>query len=159
VQSGVLSRRQALEAGATSADLRRWLARGELVAWAPGVYLDHSGPPTWIQRAWCAVQLCWPAVLAGDSGLRAECGPGWRGRADGAPIQVAIDGSRRVRTAHPDVQVRRVARLDERARWGTHPPRMRFEEAALDAALGTSDPSRTVESLARAVRSRCTTPD
>ena len=116
-QAGVITRRQLLDAGAVIPDVRRLLSRGELVAWAPGVYLDHGGTPTWLQRAWGAVLLCWPAALAGDSALRAEAGPGWRGRADSLPIQVAIDVSRRVRRPHPDVEVRRVTAL-KRAREG-----------------------------------------
>jgi len=43
--------------------------------WAPlhrGVYVDHTGTPTWRQRAWGAVLHCWPAGLADESALIAH---------------------------------------------------------------------------------------
>jgi hypothetical protein len=49
-QAGVIARRQALEAGLTDNDIRRRLRRREWVSVHPGVYVDHTGPLTWLQR-------------------------------------------------------------------------------------------------------------
>lgn len=133
------------------------MLRHELDVWAPGVYATEGGRLTWIQRAWGAVLACAPAVLDLDSALRAECGPGWRGRDDEAPIQVAIADSRSCTLTHPEIDVRRVAGLAGRALWNRHPARMRVEESALDAAIRSTSKLDRIEVLARAVRSRMTT--
>ena len=62
----------------------------------PAVYVNHTGPLTWRQRAWAAVIYAWPAALAGDSALRLVDGPGRRDRDDDGPIHVAIDRKRSV---------------------------------------------------------------
>ena len=63
-QDGVVSRRQAHEVGVTDNDLRRLLRGRHLTRLHSGVYLDHTGEPSWQQLAWAAV-LCagprpWP---------------------------------------------------------------------------------------------------
>lgn len=156
LQSGVVARRQLVELGADDVALRRLLRRRDLVPHHPGVYLDHSGDPTWLQRAWAAVLLCAPAALDLESALRATQGRGWRGRDDDLPIQVAIDDSRRIRSA-PGCDVRRVAGLQAKVHWNLHPPRLRPEHAALDSALRADSTADTFEALARAVRGRLTT--
>lgn len=118
--------------------------------------MDHTGEPTWLQRAWAAVLAVWPAALAGRSALRSEAGPGWRDHDESAPIEVAVDASRTV-VAPPGVVVRRVTGLPERVRWNLGPPRLRFEEAVIDVALGCSGVLATVEALAAGVRARHTT--
>ena len=32
-----------------------------------GVYVDHTGPLTWLQRAWAGVLAVWPAALTAES--------------------------------------------------------------------------------------------
>lgn len=84
LQSGVVARRQVLAAGQTDNDIRRRLRRR---AWAqvhPGVYVDHTGALTWLQRAWAAVLFAEPAALCHDSALRADDGPGRRDGDEGA---------------------------------------------------------------------------
>lgn len=157
-QSGVVSRAQLVSLGADDTEVRRLLRRRELVARLPGVYVEHDAEPTWTQRAWMGVLLCSPATLDRDSALRADNGPGWRGRPDHLPIQLAIDVGRRIRSA-PGYDVRRVTGLDAKARWNLGPPRMRSEEATLDSALAAASAADTFEALARAVRARITTPD
>ncbi|GGM94264.1 hypothetical protein GCM10009721_20640 [Terrabacter tumescens] len=71
-QDGVLSRAQALECGLDDNDLERFLRRRRLARVHPGVYVDHTGAPTWPQLAWAAVLFHWPAALAGTSALRAH---------------------------------------------------------------------------------------
>lgn len=88
VQSGVASRRQALEAGLRPHDIRRLLRRREWAVVHPGVYVDHTGPLTWRQRAWAAVLYAGAgAALDRESAIRAEAGPGWRGCRDTDPIR------------------------------------------------------------------------
>lgn len=154
-QAGVVSRAQLRGLELEPHDIRRLLRRRELCQLHPGVYVDHTGDPTWVQQAWAAVLLCWPAGLAAESAMRAADGPGRRGGDEG-PIQVVIDRSRRV-VAPPGVRVVRTFGLDERVLWNLGPPRMRYDEAALDVALSTSGEFGAIGAVARAVQSQHTT--
>ena len=153
-QAGVIARRQALEAGLTSNDVRRLLRRREWVAVHPGVYVDHTGPLTWLQRAWAAVLYAWPAALCGESALRAVEGPGRR--EDSGPVQVAVSVGRQV-ASRPGVNVRRMAHLDDRVLWNLWPPRLRFEEAVLDVALAAPTDLDAIGVVAGACGGRRTT--
>ncbi len=153
-QAGVLSRRQVVELGGTAADFRRLARAGVTVV--PGVCLAHTGTPTWLERAWAAVLTVWPAALAGRSALRAEAGPGWRDIDVAAPIEVAVDRRRTVSTP-PGITRVYVHDLATKVRWNAAPPRLRFEEAALDVALSAPDLLSALEALAAGVRARCTT--
>jgi hypothetical protein len=153
-QAGVVSRRQALETGMRPHELVRLVRRHELSRVHPGVYVDHTGEPSWLQSAWAGVLLCWPAALAGQSALRAVEGPGSTRRL--APVEVAVTESRRARGA-PGVVVRRVGRLDDRVQWHVGPPRMRYDEAAVDVAAGAPDDFTALSELSRAVQARRTT--
>jgi hypothetical protein len=122
------------------------------------VYVDHTGPLTWRQRAWAAVLYAWPAVLAGDSALRLVDGPGRRDRDDDGPIWVAIDRKRAVVERSGIVLLRR-SRLSSRALWNTSPPRLRVEDAILDLASAASTDLTALGRLAAAVNARTTTAD
>jgi len=153
-QDGVVSRRQLLALGCTDGDIRVWRGRRLLMTVHDGVHLDHTGPPTWCQRAWAAVLVTAPAVLCGSSALVAD---GLRRSVDvRADIEVAVEARRRP-TPPPGVRVRRVAGLTERARWQLHPPRDRVEEAALDVAAAAADELAAVAVLAEVVTARLTT--
>lgn len=155
-QDGVVSRRQLHELGASDADVARWRRRRLLTPVHPGVYVDHTGPLTWTQRAWAAVLAVEPAALAGPSALRAESGPGRRDLDDDGPVHVAVDHDRRV--AAPDgVVVHRVRRLDDRVRWAARPPRVRVEDAVLDVAQGAATDHAAIAVVADAVQARLTT--
>jgi hypothetical protein len=95
LQDGVISRRQALAAGLQPHAIARLLRRREWAQVHPGVYVDHTGPLSWRQRAWAAVLACLPAALDGQSSLRAHEGPGRR-RRDDDPIAVMVTHTRRV---------------------------------------------------------------
>lgn len=153
-QSGVVSRRQALGAGLRPHDLARLVRRRELARLHPGVFLEHTGEPSWLQQAWGGVLACWPAALAGQSALRAVEGPG--STRTGWPIEVAVHEGRRIQGV-PGVSVRRMSRLDERAQWHTGPPRLRYEEAAVDAAAEARSDFAALGELSRAVQARRTT--
>lgn len=162
-QAGVVSRRQALDLGLGPHDLRRLVRRRDLTPLFPGTYVDHTGEPTWLQRAWAAVLFCAPrepfadglgAALAGRSAVRAADGPG-RGEDDG-PVVVAIPRERRL-LVPMGITLLRTYGLGERVLWNLGPPRMRYDEAALDVALACADELDAVGAIARAVQGRHTT--
>jgi hypothetical protein len=156
-QDGVIRRRQAHAHGLTDADIRRLVRRREWARVHPGVFVDHTGPTTWLQRAWAAVLAAHPAVLYGESALRAYDGPGRRGHDDAGPIHVAIDRDRQHR-AIDRVVVHQIAALDTKSQWNLSPPRIRVEEAVLDLAAEARDEFGAVAVMAAAVQSRRTTP-
>lgn len=153
-QSGVVARRQLLEHGLQPHDIARLVRRRELVAIRPGVYVDHTGEPTWQQQAWAAVLLCWPAVLAGDSALRAAEGAGSTRRT--RPLEIAVAEERHLRR-HPGIKLLRTTHLESRAQWHLGPPRIRYEEAVLDVAARASSDFCALGELSRAVQGRRTT--
>jgi hypothetical protein len=159
LQSGVVSRGQALTSGLKQHDIRRLVRRREWAQVHPGIYVDHTGSPTWIQRAWAAVLYAWPAALAHESALRAADGPGHRrGEDRETVIHVVIDHGRTV-TAPADVRVHRCRHANRRVLWNLGPPRLRYEEAVLDVALDASDDLTSLGILAAAIQARSTTAD
>jgi len=154
LQSGVVRRAQLLEAGLSPHEIRGGLRRREWTPVFPGVYVNHTGPLTWMQRAWAGVLAVWPAALCGESALRAVEGPGRRGRSDA--IHVAVGSGRNV--VVPDgIRITRMKHLDARALWNTSPPRLRFEDATLDVALEAATDFEAIAVLANAVQGRRTT--
>jgi hypothetical protein len=155
-QSGVIARRQVDAGGLTKSDIDRLVRRREWVRLLPGVYVDHTGEPTWLQRAWAGVLCFAPSALAGASALRAAAGPGWRPHDDAGPIWVAVAAERNVQQ-RPGYRIRYLSGYDERVLGHTHPPRMRFEEACLDVVAATKPELDRIELLAGACQSRRTT--
>lgn len=155
-QAGVISRRQVLALGGRPAEIERALRRREWVRIMPGVFLDHTGPPTWLQRAWAGALHHEPAALAGLSALRAVAGPAWRRCPDHLPIEIAIDLGRTVNPAQ-GYHVRRCAGLAERVQWNAGPPRIRVEHAAIDVAARAGSDYDAVALLADVCQSRRTT--
>jgi len=152
-QSGVVSRSQVQAAGLTPADLRRLVRRRDLVRLHPGVFVDHTGQPTWTQRAWAAVLHAWPAVLCDASALRAY---GLVAATDGDVIDVLVSADRHP-TAPDGIRVHRCRDLSD-ARWHASPPRLRLEAAVVRAAGRAPDEHAAVRLLTDAVGSRRTTP-
>lgn len=163
-QDGVVRRAQLLAAGATDGDVRRWLRRRELVTAHPGVYVVHTGPMPWRQRAWAAVLwaagdteaagLWGPSALVAHGHPHAPAHEGRAGLAD-PPIHVAVDRHRAL-ADRPGVRVHRVAGLAERVRTHLSPPRDRYEDAVLDVAAAASR-LEAVAVLTEAVSGRRTT--
>ena len=174
-QDGVISRAQALECGLDDIALERLLRRRQLARVHPGVYVGHTGTPTWSQRAWSAVLFHWPAALAGPSALRA---PGLRslsdprppgrshgdaawtagpaGRAGTEPVHVVVAASRRV-VPPSGVIVTRRTDFDGRVQLHLSPPRLRLDEALLDVASACWDEAGAVALLADACHEGATT--
>lgn len=154
-QDGLISRRQVLGAGLTPPDIARKLRRREWATVHAGVFVNHTGPLTWHQRAWAAVLFSWPAALSHESALRAAEGPGRRGR-DDSTIHVAIAKPRHL-VEPPGVRLHRTAGFGERVRWNLGPPRVRYEEAVLDVAAEAESELDAIAALAGACGSRRTT--
>ncbi|MCF8609232.1 hypothetical protein L5G28_03510 [Gordonia sp. HY285] len=88
-----MNRQQALDCGVTTAHIRSQVHRRRWVAVHRGVYVAHTGPLTWTQRAWCAVLDTAPSALSHESALHAGAGGG----SDRGPIHVSVDAHRNVR--------------------------------------------------------------
>ena len=156
VQSGVVTRRQLLtEAGLGPNDVRRMLRRGALVKAAGGVYIDHNGELTWIQRSWVAVLSMWPAALSRTSAIRAANGPGRREPDDG-PLHIAVDRTRSIEQP-PGLRLHRLADLESKVQWNRSPPRVRIEHAVLDVAAEAPSDFECISRLADMVQARLTT--
>lgn len=158
-QDGVITRGQLLAGGAQVHDIQRWLRRNELRRVLPGVFLTHTGQPTWHQRAWLAVLWAEPAALARSSAVRAA---GGRAGAEREPIHLLVGAGRKLQA--PDwIVLHRCQDLESAVLWTASPPRQREEQAALDLALehlarGGLDPHlAAVAALAEPVQARRTT--
>jgi len=155
LQNGVVSRQQALATGVRPHEIRGLLRRREWAVVHPGVYVEHTGPLAWIQRAWAGVLSVWPAALAHESALRAADGPGRRESRE-ETIHVVVAHSRTV-LAPSGVHVHRSRHVDARVQWNLAPPRLRYEEAAIDVALDAPTDLGALGTLASAIQSRRTT--
>ncbi len=147
LQHGMISRRQVLGAGLSDHDIRRMLRRRQWARVHDGVYIDHTGPLTWRQRAWAAVLYAAPAALCLDSALSEQ----------GALIHVAVDRGRAMLVEPPGVRIHHLARLGERTLWNVGPPRLRLEEAVLHLACEAATEFDAIAVLANACQSRRTT--
>lgn len=146
-QAGVIARRQLLQAGATPTDVRRLLRRRELVAVHPGVYVNHTGPLTWVNRAWAAVLVTWPAALAASSAVDLA----------GAVIHVAVD-AKATPVLRPGIRLHWLADLEQRVQWNLGPPRVRLEDALLSMCAQAPTRLHALSLLSDACRRRRTTP-
>jgi very-short-patch-repair endonuclease len=119
------------------------------------LHVDHTGEPTWQQRAWAGVLFCAPAALSHQSAIRAAAGPRWR-HGDDDPIHVAVDWGR-TRVSPPGYQIHRTRGLPERVLGSTGPPRIRLEDAVLDVAAECRSELQTIAPLADICQTRRTT--
>ena len=155
VQAGVLSRRQLLALGLADHDIARMLRRRIWATVHEGVYVNHTGELTWLQRAWAAVLFSWPAALSHGSALRASDGPGAK-QSDAPTLHVMVERNRRL-VAPPGVRVHRRHGFAAHVQWNLGPPRVRYEQAALDVAATAASEFEAVAALAKVVSSRRTT--
>jgi very-short-patch-repair endonuclease len=128
-QDGVLSHAQLAAGGLTRADMIRMRRRREIVRVHPRVYVDHTGPLTWHQRAWAAVLYAAPAYVCGPS---VEAPRTERPLQPGMvpdPIHVAVDQTRRV-MPQPGIVIHRLTNLETHA-YGGVPPRLKLEDNTL----------------------------
>lgn len=155
-QDGTISRAQLIAEGLQPHDIVRLVRRRDLVRVSPGVFVDHTGDPTWEQRAWAGIHLFGPdAALDGRTALRAAMGQRWRHHADDDPIEIAVPAHLRKR-AVPGYVVRRRRGYEAAVLRNASPPRLRVEHAALLSALRL-DELDSVQLLADVCQSRRTT--
>ena len=126
-----------------------------LVQLHPGIYVNHTGQPTWLQRAWAGVLATWPAALTHESALRACEGPGRRIARDDS-IHVAVARPRHL-SAPAGVILHRLEGFEERVLWNLGPPRLRYEDAAVEVAGDQPTELEALAVLAAVVQSRRTT--
>lgn len=154
-QDRVISRRQVRVCGFDDVEIERRIRRREWARIHDGVYVGHTGEPSWQQLAWAAVLYHWPAALAGRSALVAH---GLRSHDGGEPttMEVAVAHGRRV--VDP-VGVRTSTLNDFDAATQTHlsPPRVRVEHAVLTVAAAARTEDAAVAVAADACQSRRTT--
>jgi hypothetical protein len=154
-QEGVLARRHVLASGLDDRDIARMVRRREWARVFQGVYVDHTGPSTWLQRAWAATLLHEPAALAGRSALRAH------GLAIGSPdddIELVIPSHRRVDDP-PGVRTSRACDFDEIVHPSLRPTRVRIEAAALMVASRAPREDAAVAVLSDVCQQGRTTPE
>jgi hypothetical protein len=149
-QDGVVNRRQLRALGLTKPQVETLLRRRSLTAIHPGVYVDHTGAPSYAQRCWAAVLYAEPAALAGRHALPDPP------TSPGEPIEVAIDWSRRVHTRR-GIRVHRMRDLDAHVSWNRSPPRVHLETAAIVAADRARTDHEAIALLCQLVGSRRTT--
>ena len=125
LQDGVASRTQLILGGYTPNDIRRAIRRREMQAAHRGIYVTHTGPLTWRQRAWAAVLYAEPAALCGPSALEPK-----RTEDATGPIHVAIDHTRRL-DPPPGIVVHRTVGLSRQIFAADRPPRLKLEDNAL----------------------------
>ena len=170
-QGGVIARTQPRSIGLTTTTSSGCCAAASSRAHA-GVYVDHTGQPTWLQRGWAAVLFHWPAGLAGESALRAhglrsvsDSPPSRRSYRDAdwiagpavlEPVHVVVGANRRV-VPPPGVVVTRQTDFDGRVQLHLSPPRLRLDEALLDVASACPDEAGAVALLADACQEGATT--
>ena len=157
-QDGVITRRQLESDGLAPHSLRRLVNRRELAPMHRGVFLTHTGEPTWRQRAWGAVLHAEPAALWGPSALAAIGSTKKPPSNTDSPLHLAVDHTRRVATV-PGTVLHRVVDLEHRVRWAASPPRVRVEEAAIDTAARAKDEFAAIAVLTDVVQRGLTTPE
>jgi len=150
-QDGVVSRGQVLERGGNDDDIARLIRRRERARLFEGVYVEHTGPPSWCQRAWAATLLHSPAALDAGSALAA-----WGAAERADTIELAVCASRRV-TDPAGVRTRRTRAWERVTQLNLSPPRVRLETAALIAASRSVGDDAAVALLGDLVQQRRTT--
>ncbi|GAB2991048.1 type IV toxin-antitoxin system AbiEi family antitoxin domain-containing protein [Nocardioides montaniterrae] len=157
-QSGVVRRAQLLELGFAPHDVRRMVRHRDLVPLHPGVLINHTGTPTWEQRAWAAVLACWPAALRAESAQRASSLRLMTGPDDGRPIELMVPASRSLRPP-AGVVVRRSRSFDQQVDMTALPPRQHTTDWVLDLADEAPREIDAIASIADAVGAQRLRPD
>lgn len=152
-QDGVVSRAQVLASGLTDSDIARKVRRREWARLFAGVYVDHTGTPSWEQLAWGSTLLHAPAALDSWSALRAS---GLTLAAGHDDISLVVAAHRRVDDP-PGVRTRRTRAWHRVTQLHLSPPRVRLETAALTAASEAKTEDAAVGLLADVVQQRRTT--
>lgn len=152
-QAGVLSRRQALDAGLTQERINHLLDSGRWQRVLPGVYAVFTGPRTYLTRACAAV------LYAGrGAALGMETAEYFWGLTDKPPsqIHVIVPADRRV-TSQPGVRVHIRTALPSRIHPVRWPPMTCVEDTVLDLVERATAAQDVVGIVTRACQRRLTT--
>jgi very-short-patch-repair endonuclease len=157
LQSGVVTRAQALACGVTDKVIESRLRSRRWQRLYTGVFATFSGPPQRLSRLWAALLRAGPgAALSHESAAELQ-GLVEMPVADG-PIHVTVPTDR-TPARIPGVVVHRSSRVDTARHPSRLPPQTRVEDTVVDL----TQTSRTFENamgwLARAVNARLTTPE
>jgi len=158
-QAGVISRSQVLGTEHDDNYIEVMLRRKEWRRVHRGVYVNHTGDLTWLQRAWAAVLFYAPAALCNESALalikrkRAVLDVVGGSR---AVLHVAIAEKRRVEKL-AGVTIHRLRSFDALAPEVPSPRRVRVEHAVLHAAASADDEAAAVAVISDACQQRITT--
>lgn len=153
LMSRVITRKQAIARDHSAKTIRGHLRRGHWQVLQRGVYLMHSGQPTWRERLLAAVLACGEGAVASGA-----CALALWGLSDSEPamLTVAIPADRRVRSRLLGVRVRRRRRLTRATQQGI--PVTGLHQTVIDV-LGTGmDPDSVVALLVKACRPKKSTP-
>lgn len=153
-QAGVIARHQVLTAGHDDILIARMIRRRHWARVFEGVYVDHTGPLTWPQRAWAATLLHAPAALSAGSALHAW-GINLVSPAD--DIELMVASNRRVDDP-PGVRTSRAHDFSELVHPQLRPLRLRIEPAALLVASRARSEDAAVAVLGDVCQQRRTTP-
>ena len=170
LQHGMISRRQALEAGIGPMTVKSLLHTGRWVPVHRGVYLTHTGQPDREATFWAALLRAGRDAVLSHFTAAEVVGlippPGSRlGRPDGGPpdgraarmIHLSVPRDQHVRPIAGVILHRRTA-ITQLRQPVALPPRTRVEETTLDLALGSATLDDAFGWLARACGNRLTTP-
>ena len=158
-QAGMVARGQVLALGISPMQARAYVDTGRWRRVLPGVYATFTGPISAHGRVWAAL------LYAGRDAAASHGTALWlSGLTDEAPavIDVVVPESRRV-LGQPGVRIHRRSALDRtNAQPMIHPaarpPRVRLEQALLDACDATSA-TGAIDLVLRATQRRLTTAD
>ena len=154
-QAGLISRRQVLTCGAEDSFIERQLRRREWSRVYRGVFVNHTGELSWLQRAWAAVLYYGPAALTNESALDVQGVRTTAQRDD--RVHVAVGQERRVREVD-GVRLHHVSNLARLVQPNRSPARVQLEHALLGVASCSDRDSDAVAVLADACQCRRTTP-
>ena len=152
-QDGVISRAQVLACGLDDNFIESRVRRRIWARVHRGVFVDHTGRPTWSQRLWAAL-LFYDDAAACDASAMALFGLAAPARPE--LVHVAVDQSRRV-TSLAGVRLHRVTDLSSHVHPIRRPPTLRIEPAVLRTASSQRDEASAIAVLADACQSRRTT--
>ncbi|MFC3991616.1 type IV toxin-antitoxin system AbiEi family antitoxin domain-containing protein [Actinoplanes siamensis] len=154
-QRGVVSRRQAFQAGISPGVLQRRVTTGRWQRLLPGTYATFAGRPP-------PAALRWAAVLYSGSGAmlchRSAAEESGLVRSGQGAVHVLIPESRRVRPA-PGMVVHRSRYAKARRHPRRRPPQTRLEETVLDLASTSASVDEALRWIIVACLHRRTTPD
>lgn len=154
LQSGVLSRKQALDYGLTPAVIERMTRSGNWPVLRRGVYSIYTGMPSRTAQLWAVTLRAGP-----DAAISHHTAAELQGLYDdrSAVIHVSVPEGRHI-AGMAGVAVHRSGRLAKTALANLSPPRTRIEETVLDLTdhAGSLDDAFTI--AAAACQRRLTTP-